>query len=140
MGQISGPEVDVIVVRGLGVDEHGLHAQCSRNFEVAHIVFEHGGDGWVDGGLLENTSICRLLGFWREVRMFNPVDGLKDILEPAGFEDVLRISRISIRKHDLAAGEGGDLRGQDRIRRKAGEIKGMDVIEEIHRVDVMMRH
>ncbi len=115
------------IMRG-GRDMDRTHAQLMGRRQIPGVIFEHGG---LFGG---QAIACKYLfkgtdfGFWLEIGVLDPIDRIKQPIQPACLDDALRIGGSAIGVYDFAPGQLGDLRSQFGIGRHMGQTDFVHVM------------
>ncbi len=99
--QVIGVEMYVIVACGFRGHMHCAQTHRVRHFEIAHLVFEHGGVFVGQTVLAKDAVKGTLFGFGNVICVFDPIDRIEHPIKPTGRQhlfnrDWLTVLRIGI--------------------------------------------
>lgn len=102
-------------------DHDRAHAQIMRNNQIAGIVLEKGGSGWVDLLGLDDLVIGTGVGLGMKIHLFHAPNRIEQV-QPAPIQHMASIGAVGVGMDDLAAGQAANRLRQRWVRLQYGKV------------------
>ena len=132
--------VAVIAAFGPIVDPHSGHPELFRGEQVLRHVLDHHRARRIDREPIEQQAIAVEIRLGAKLGGMNIVQAFEFAADADRVEHAPGIRRIAIGEDELAARQPGEPAQQPRIGRDSIERDGVNVVEEMMRIDVVMHH